>query len=273
MTEQPSTPAPGQVPSSVVIDTNATVKKSHLAQIIAGVVAVGLIAFTVVYFVVHDPKPVYKPGPEATAVVAGLTTSGIEVEFTDDELQCIDTTFAGYDVSSFAQDGFDPFATSLDEEGNSRTSTMFDECLPKATRVSVIAGSMSADGFATDEQAGCIAGAFDDVVLDTGGYAVAFGASSSDIDISGELFQIFDDCGVDLGFDPATSECETEQRVLETAIEAYYADNGVDPKSWDDLVGDWLLEDPSERFEFVPAADSESYPAVHGIGECEGYGV
>ena len=271
MTEVPNTPAPSgeHTSTSVVVEANATVKKSRLPMVLGALVVAGLVAFTIVYFATRDEQQAYQPGPEATAVAQGLKTSGIEVALADDELKCIDSTFAGYDVAAF-DGGFDPFAGDLDEEASIRAGAMFDECLQQPSRLAIVAGSMSAGGFASDEKAQCAAKGFDQLVLDNGGYTQALGVS--DQDLTEQLLAIFSDCGVDLGSGGATdsSPCEVELKVLQTATEAYFADTGTDATGWDDLVPEYLREEMSDRWEFVPASGG-SAPTFVGLGVCEGY--
>jgi len=270
MTENPNTPQPEGVQPSVVLDANATVKKSRLPMVLTTLVVLGLVAFTVVYFATRDEKAAYRPGPESAAIVQGLAVNGIEVAFTDDELPCIDDTFSGYDLS-LLEVGYDPFDGGLDADAMARTGTMFEDCLQRASRQGLIAGSMAMEGFANDEQASCAAEGFDALVLDTGGYVVAM--SSDAPDVSDEMFTIFSDCGIDLGFGDASADsspCAAGLKTLQTAIEAYFATNGTDATSFDDLVPDFVRDDPSNEFEFVPGVDG-SIPTVHGIGECEGY--
>lgn len=274
MTDLPDTPPAASPQSSVVIDTNAIVKKSRLPLIISVLVVLGLAAFTIVYFATHEGTQPYKPGPEATAVVQGLAAAGIDgVEFSDDELRCFDATFAGYDVS-LIEGGYDPLAGDLDEDGLARSGTLLDDCLQPAHRLTVIAGNIASSGLATAEQAQCVAKGFDGVVMDAGGYTAAFAPDSTDL--TDELIAVFSDCGVDVGGTPTEepptdgSPCAAELKTLQTAVEAYYATNGADPAGYDDLVPGFLREDPSVRFEFIASTDG-GIPSFHGVGECDGY--
>ncbi|MEI7548553.1 MAG: hypothetical protein WCK21_10930 [Actinomycetota bacterium] len=274
MTEVPHPPEAGTHASSVVIDTNATVERSHLSVILSVFVALGLIAFTVVYFAVHDSPNGYTAGPAAKAVLKGLANAEIHVTFTGSELKCIDSTFAGFDLAVF-DDPFDPFDGSGDTDTLTRAGTMFDHCLQKPGRRAVIAGSMMVDGFATAKQAKCAAAGFDDLVRKNGGYGPLF--KNSDYSTLGaDVFTVFGDCGVDAsggtgGTSVDNSPCTAEQFTIETAIEAYYAEYQVDATGYAQLVPNFLKADPSARFQFVPSVNGE-IPTVHGIGECDGYG-
>ena len=153
---------------------------------------------------------------------------------------------------------------------SARTGKMFDDCLTRATRLAAIDDSLASSDLGTDEQRVCAADKFDTLVADNGGYVKVL---TDEVDISNETLALFDECGIDL-FAAATdsggdSACDTERRTVETAIEAYFAANGTDATSYDDLVPDYLVEDPSERFEFV--LDTSGVPYIVGVGECEGY--
>lgn len=273
MTDLPP-PPPGfgaapDAPSTVVIDTNATVKRSHVGLIVGALVVVALAAFSVVWFATRE-SDTYEPKAEAQAVLAGLVEAEITVEFSNDELRCIDDAFGGVDLGDL-EGAYDPFGGEMSEDVTDRTGTML-ECIERPTRIELIADSMTASDLGTPEQMACAADKFDTLVLDNGGYVQVI---TDEVDISDATLNVFAECGIDLfatGGDDgsAGSPCEIELRTVETAIEAYYATNGVDPTSYDDLVPDYLVEDPSERFQFV-AGEGGGVPSVIGIGECEGY--
>ena len=267
MTDLPP-PPPGygaQPPASVVVDTNATVKKSRVGMIVGVLAVVALIAGFAVWFVMADSGDDYEPGPEALAVVAGLTEAEFTVAFTNDELKCIDEAFAGVDLADL-EGAYDPFGGELSEDVTARTGTMLDDCLGEANRIELIVQSMTASDLGTEEQVACAATKYDALVADNGGYVKV---ANDEVDISDATLNAFEECGIDLfgGADPA---CESERRTVDTAIEAYYANNGVDATNIDDLVPDYLLEDPSARFEFVPGTNGGT-PEFVGVGECEGY--
>jgi general secretion pathway protein G len=52
------------------------------------------------------------------------------------------------------------------------------------------------------------------------------------------------------------NSCDVEKRSIETAFEAYYADNGSDAASISALVGGYLKTDPSARWTYVAASGS-----------------
>ena len=53
--------------------------------------------------------------------------------------------------------------------------------------------------------------------------------------------------------DAQTNSCSTERRTIETAIEAFNANNQADATSIADLVPDYLKDDPFENFKATPA--------------------
>jgi general secretion pathway protein G len=64
------------------------------------------------------------------------------------------------------------------------------------------------------------------------------------------------------------NSCAVEQRAIETAIEAYFVDNDqTDATGYGDLVPDYLKDDPSARFQFVPASGGNP-PSVTAVGVC-----
>jgi hypothetical protein len=63
--------------------------------------------------------------------------------------------------------------------------------------------------------------------------------------------------------------CVAERRVVETAIEAYFALNGTDLTALDDLVPDMLRESVTPRWSMAPNPAGGS-PIITGIGICEG---
>jgi prepilin-type N-terminal cleavage/methylation domain-containing protein len=65
--------------------------------------------------------------------------------------------------------------------------------------------------------------------------------------------------------DSRQNSCAAEQRTIETAIEAYYADNGTDPTATTDLVPTFLKQNP-----FTTAAGTDlgsGHFAIFFIGE------
>lgn len=78
------------------------------------------------------------------------------------------------------------------------------------------------------------------------------------------LIDIYNDEAGATGFDDA---CRVEERTLATATDAYVAANGAAPTSTDDLVPDWIREEPVD-WEF-DAASPTSFSPVAG-GRCDG---
>lgn len=207
-------------------------------------------------------------GTEGAYVLELMAEAGLDVDLDDEALACIDDVFAGVDLTLFDSE-FDPFAGDLDDEDiNGRSGRMLDECLDEEARVALVGASMTMAELGTEEQVLCAAQGFDALVLDTGTYEDLL---LNEIDVTDAMLDLFGECGMDLG-DEVTSEdeCTTELRVIQTAIEAYFAANGVDAESYADLVPEYLREDPSERFEF--SLDDSGVPAPIGINECDGYG-
>ncbi len=61
--------------------------------------------------------------------------------------------------------------------------------------------------------------------------------------------------------------CKVERRAIETAFEAYFADQGTDATAITDLVPGYLKTDPSARWTFTAG----SPPTITGTGSCNGY--
>jgi general secretion pathway protein G len=63
--------------------------------------------------------------------------------------------------------------------------------------------------------------------------------------------------------------CDVELRTVQTAIEAYYADNQEDPGDINDLVGRYLRDDPTDGANATMAIDFTASPVtVSGVGNC-----
>ena len=67
----------------------------------------------------------------------------------------------------------------------------------------------------------------------------------------------------------AQATCVSERRVVETAIETYFAMNGTDITALDDLVPDLMRESVSARWTLTTDAATGT-PAIVGTGVCEG---
>jgi hypothetical protein len=67
----------------------------------------------------------------------------------------------------------------------------------------------------------------------------------------------------------AQAGCVTERRTIETALEAYYAVNGADPATLDDMVPDMLKESVTPRWS-MQSNPAGGAPILTGIGVCEG---
>lgn len=82
--------------------------------------------------------------------------------------------------------------------------------------------------------------------------------------------------------DAQTNSCATERRTIETAIEAFNANNQADATSIADLVPDYLKDDPFASSQTPPAAAVADQadgrwaivfggvdgPVITGVGDC-----
>ena len=282
MTDSPESPTPTPTPvPSVVLDRNATVKRSHAVAIVGVVVAVGLVAFTVIWFATRDTSP-YQPGPAAIAFVDGFVGGGEPVKLSDRELKCVDDSFDGFDVERL-DDDFDPMDILVnDEETKERTGRTLDECIDRASRVDLLAASLALDETAEGEAAVCLAEVFDDAVVAADGYEKMFAEEEAMSGILLGLFESFTDCGVPLfdpGFEPEFdgsdtdfAGCDTDLDLISMALQDYYSEFGSNAQSWPDLYPDFVPVDLSDRFTLEPGDDEGSVES-NGINECEGYRV
>jgi general secretion pathway protein G len=62
------------------------------------------------------------------------------------------------------------------------------------------------------------------------------------------------------------NSCKVERRAIETAFEAYFADQGVDVPTIGGLVPGYLKTDPSARWTFTAGHP----PTIAGAGKCVG---
>jgi prepilin-type N-terminal cleavage/methylation domain-containing protein len=60
------------------------------------------------------------------------------------------------------------------------------------------------------------------------------------------------------------NSCAVEKRAIETAFEAYFADNGADAAGMANLVPGYLKDDPSARWQFVGGTP----PTITPLGDC-----
>lgn len=268
-------PVPAPSGASVVIETNATVKKSRLWVIVAVLAVVAFAAFSAVWFATRED---YQPGPAARAIVSGMSEAGIDADIPDDQLRCIDEVYGDIVPTATEAGGFDPLNSMGDDPESDRLmGRVLDECFDKETRVTAIAASMVADGSATEEQADCAATALDDAFVDAGGYEAAFSDTDELMGLAFGLLASLSECGIDLfssmgdpsAVDMDYSVCEIDFNTVSTALEAYQSANGKNAESWDDLDGEFLFGDYSDRFTIETGSDGTV--TLTGIGECEGY--
>jgi hypothetical protein len=67
----------------------------------------------------------------------------------------------------------------------------------------------------------------------------------------------------------AQAGCVTERQTIETALDAYFALNGADPATLDDMVPDLLKESVAPRWS-MRSNPAGGAPTLTGIGVCEG---
>lgn len=277
---QPAATPPGPE-SSVILDTNAEVKKSRLPIVIGAVVVVALVAFVVWFATRSDEK--YKPGPAAQGLLDGLDREGIDVNLSDSSLKCVDDTLEGVDPALFA-DSVDPLggedSSSDDPETNRLIGKMFDDCLPRDARVALFADGMMQDGSATEDQATCAAESLDDAIVNGGGYENMMSDPESMIGMVFGMFAELEKCGINLmgGADDsdvttdtaAFAACESDFDIVSAALGDYRYDHDKNAESWADLVPEYLADDSlSSSFEI--SADADGTVTMTGIGDCEGY--
>ncbi len=272
----PPTGSPEMPLSSVVVDSNATVKKSHWGVIVAVVVVLAFVAFSVVWFATRDSTEDYKAGPAAQALLASMHESDVDVPLSGEELKCIDKLFAGVDPALLSDQDFDPM-NSDDPEMVARGGKLFDDCLERQTRIDIMAAGAISDGSTTKEQAQCAGKVIDDAILAAGGYSDLMADDSAFSTLVFGLFASLAECGIDLfgSTDDSTydsvdfSGCDTDFTVATTALDAYSADHGANATSWDDLYPDYVVNDLSERFTIEAGTDGGV--TLSGIGDCDGY--
>jgi hypothetical protein len=63
--------------------------------------------------------------------------------------------------------------------------------------------------------------------------------------------------------------CVTERRLVETALEAFFAMNGADAATLDELVPDFMRESVTPRWS-MQSNPAGGAPQLTGIGVCEG---
>ena len=63
------------------------------------------------------------------------------------------------------------------------------------------------------------------------------------------------------------NSCATEKRAIETAFEAYFADNGSDTPSLAALSPTYMRSDPTARWTFTAGTGGAS-PTIVGTGDC-----
>lgn len=203
MSEIPS-PTSAAPTSSVVVDSNVRMPSTNRGLIAAIAVAAVLVAAFVVWLVTAGDGGTYEPGPVAQALVKSFEKSGAKVDLSNDELRCIDDKGKDIDPKTFENESIDVLGNGgdmPDEKTLAAVGVIFDDCLQTSSRVELFSSSFKGeDGKITDEQATCIATAFDKAFVDAGGYEKVFGQGeqamgSMVMSIFGSLMA----CGVDLG--------------------------------------------------------------------------
>jgi len=161
----------------VVVNANATVKKSRLGIIAAAVVVLGLVAFSVVYFATRDSDDDYQPGPVAQAMLDSMAEEGVAPQLSGSQLRCVDDAGKGIDPAMISGGALDTLDLEQDPEMAAFVGAVYDDCFDRDTRIDLFAAGMVADGSGTAEAAQCAATALDDAVLKAGGYTEMFSGS------------------------------------------------------------------------------------------------
>lgn len=197
--ETPITPATGAASTpSVVIDRDAKVAISKRPVYLAIAAVVAFVAFTVVWFAVQED---YEPGVVAKSFLAQIEEKGIDADPTDDELRCIDDSAEGMAPTFFTDGGLDVLdGTDTSDATTAYAVKVLDECMSKPTRVAFLAAGMAEDGSMNAEQATCLAGKLDDVVVESGGYATIIGSETPQAATAlfSVIFTGMAECGIDL---------------------------------------------------------------------------
>lgn len=201
MTDSPApAPAPAPAPSrSVVIETNSrvSVPKWPLWTALAAVVA--LAAFTAIWFVTRKDEA-YRPGPVVLALQESAAENDLDLVFSPTEARCIDKAAADNEITAEMIDaggGLDVLSDEVVEDGQKVfMGTMFDVCMTRESRASVLAQGISEDSVLDSDQAECLGGALDDAIVENGGYAKFFENPDEAMGVMTALFGALEDCGI-----------------------------------------------------------------------------
>ena len=194
----PQLPPPAPVPSSVIIDTNATVKVRRWPLYAGMAVAAAFAAYFVVSLTVGSSES-YEPGPAATELLDALERQDLEASLNDEQLRCVDDAAVGIDPEQLAGAALDPLSGESDDPALAAFGgTVMDDCLTKANRVEILSLQL-VGGALTEEQAACLSGEVDDVVTDAGGYtAMLEGDPTVQGAVSGALMGALEACEVSM---------------------------------------------------------------------------
>jgi hypothetical protein len=196
MSDNPNAPQPAT--TSVVVDTNAKVKVPHTGILVAAVVAVALVAFSGVWFAVHDNNS-YEPGEFAKGMMASVEQSGADVQFSDDELRCVDDAGKGLDPALFDGASMDMVGgLGANQDAMASIGRVMD-CITGEHRVAISVASLLESGFSDDEAAiMCLAEAEDAAFVDAGGYeAVLSSPQGGMTELMSSVFGAITECGID----------------------------------------------------------------------------
>ena len=189
-----------QLTSSVVMDTNAKVARRRWPAVLAAVLVLAFVVYSVVWFVTRDDD--YTAGPVAQAWLDNLAGSGQQVDTSSYDLACIDDagtdldpldiTDAEFDlISSLGEPAFDAFAIEV-----------YDRCLTRTQRVDLLTASLlDSEETIEPEVATCLSEALDDLVGEAGGWQPVIEDNEMFFSVVTELMDTrAADCGYELSF-------------------------------------------------------------------------
>lgn len=205
MTDSPTpaaAPAPGPAQASsrsVVIETNSrvSVPKWPLWTALAAVVA--LAAFTAIWFVTRKDET-YRPGPVVLALQESAAENDLNLVFSPSEARCIDKAAADNKVTAemIENGGLDVLSdVVVEDDQKAFMGTMFDVCMTRESRSSVLAQGISEDSGLDSDQATCLGGALDDAIVENGGYAKFFDNPEEAMGVMTALFGALEECGIE----------------------------------------------------------------------------
>lgn len=192
---------PPPQPSSVVIDSNASVKVPKLPQLVGGVVAAVFVVYFVLALALGGPDA-YEPGPAAAAMQTALDRLESDRDLTNDEMRCLDDAAAGIDPALIERGAVDPLSVTsmdVDPEVAAFRIAALDECLASESRVALLVASMSEGSEIPADQAECVSVQIDEAIMAAGGYAELERDPEGSMGmVMGVLMPALAECGADL---------------------------------------------------------------------------